>query len=98
MNELLDNHAPQGGMEAMDRVICAIDSYLGEIKSSLPIVTTANPFEILATKDLGMTNKWTISSSLQNVKDLPIVQPLWFCPLLLVLLEEVGLLKMFRLN
>lgn len=71
MNELLENHAPLGGMEVTDRVIFSIDSDLGQIKS-LPIVTTSNPFDILGSKDEKLTDK--LISLSHNGKDLPIVQ------------------------
>lgn len=71
VNELLENHAPLGGMEVTNRVIFSIDSDLGQIKS-LPIVTTPNPFDILGSKYEGLTDN--LISPSHNGKDLPIVQ------------------------
>lgn len=57
----------------MDRVIDAIDSDLGGINSSLPINITPNPFEILASKDLGSIRVDGLASPI-SIKTLPIFQ------------------------
>lgn len=73
VNDFFIKNAPQSTREVADRVIDSIDTDLGKIHSSLPINLTANPFELLASKDLGSIMADVLATP-KSGKPLPIIQ------------------------